>query len=50
LDVDQDPEAARKVMEWNRGNLSTPTLDIGGRIVTEPSNEELADILGIGGG
>ncbi len=50
LDVDQDPEAARKVMEWNGGNLSTPTLDIEGRIVTEPSNEELAEILGIGGG
>ena len=50
MDVDQDPEAARKVREWNRGNLSTPTLDIEGRIVTEPSNKDLAEILGIGGG
>ena len=50
LDVDQDPEAARKVMEWNGGNLSTPTLDIEGRIVTEPSNEELSEILGIESG
>ena len=50
MDVDQDPEAARKVREWNRGNLSTPTLDIEGRIVTEPSNKDLAAILGIGGG
>lgn len=48
MDVDQDPEAARKVMEWNQGNLSTPTLEIEGRIVTEPSDEELAEILGIG--
>jgi mycoredoxin len=47
MDVDQDPEAARKVMDWNQGNLSTPTLDIEGRIVTEPSDEELAEILGI---
>ncbi len=48
MDVDQDPEAARKVMDWNQGNLSTPTLEIEGRIVTEPSDEELAEILGIG--
>ncbi len=47
IDVDRDPQAARKVKEWNRGYLSTPTLDIGGRIVTEPSDEELAEILGI---
>jgi glutaredoxin len=47
IDVDQDPEAAQKVREWNRGYLSTPTLDIEGRIVTEPSDEELARLLGI---
>jgi len=27
-------------MGWNRGYLSTPTLDIEERIVTEPSDEE----------
>ena len=47
VDVDHDPQAAQKVKEWNRGYLSTPTLDIEGRIVTEPSDEELADILGL---
>jgi mycoredoxin len=50
IDVDQDPEAAKKVREWNRGHMSTPTLDIEGRIVTEPSDKELAEILGIEGG
>jgi hypothetical protein len=45
--VDHDPQAAQKVKEWNRGYLSTPTLDIEGRIVTEPSDEELAEILGL---
>jgi len=45
--VDKDPQAAQKVREWNKGFLSTPTLDIEGRIVTEPSDEELAKILGI---
>lgn len=47
VDVDQDPEAAQKVREWNQGYLSTPTLDIEGRIVTEPSDQELAEILEI---
>ena len=47
VDVDEDPQAAQKVKEWNNGFLSTPTLDIEGRIVTEPSNEELAKLLGI---
>ena len=50
VDVDQDPEAARQVKEWNQGYLSTPTLDIDGQIVSVPSDEELAEILGIEGG
>jgi glutaredoxin len=47
VDVDSDLQAAQKVTEWNQGHLSTPTLDIAGRIVTEPSDEELAAILGL---
>ena len=47
VDVDEDTEAAAKVMNWNHGNLSTPTLDIEGRIVIEPSDEELAEVLGL---
>jgi glutaredoxin len=47
VDVETDLEGARRVKVWNRGYLSTPTLDIGGRITTEPSNEELADLLGL---
>jgi mycoredoxin len=50
VDVDQDPMGAQKVRDWNQGYLSTPTLDIEGRVVTEPSDEELAEILGIEGG
>jgi len=47
VDVDRDPGAADQVRSWNRGYLSTPTLDVGGRIVTEPSDEKLAALLGI---
>jgi mycoredoxin len=47
IDVEDDPLAAQRVKDWNQGYLSTPTLDIEGRIVTEPSDEELAEILGL---
>ena len=47
VDVDHDPQAAQRVMDWNHSHLSTPTLDIEGRIVTEPSDEELAKRLGL---
>lgn len=47
VDVDSDVQAAEKVMAWNGGRLSTPTLDIEGRIVPVPSDRDLADILGL---
>ena len=47
IDVDNDEAMAKKVKDWNHGNLSTPTLDIEGRIVTEPADVELAQILGL---
>jgi mycoredoxin len=47
VDVDHDPQAAQQVMDWNQGRLSTPTLEIDRRIVTEPSDEELAELLGL---
>ena len=52
VDIDNDLQGAEKVQGWNRGNLSTPTLDIGPtrsagrRIVSVPSDEELAGLLG----
>jgi mycoredoxin len=48
VDLDYDDRAADQVMEWNGGYLSTPTLDIGGEIVREPSDEEMARRLGLG--
>jgi mycoredoxin len=47
VDVEVDSGAAQRVMDWNGGYLSTPTLDIDGRIVTEPSDEELAELLNV---
>ena len=45
VDVDNDPQAAEKVRRWNAGRLSTPTLDIEGRIASVPSDEQLGEIL-----
>jgi glutaredoxin len=47
LDVGKDLEAAEMVRRWNGGYLSTPTLDIEGQILSEPSDEELTKILGL---
>jgi glutaredoxin len=47
IDVEEDRGAAQRVLDWNGGYLATPTLDIEGRIVTEPSDEELAELLGL---
>jgi glutaredoxin len=47
VDVDSDAEGAEKVKSWNKGSLSTPTLDIEGQIIAVPSNEKLSAILGL---
>jgi glutaredoxin len=47
VDVDSNPEGAEKVKDWNNGSLSTPTLDIEGRILRVPSDQELREILGL---
>ena len=47
VDVDDDPQAAEKVREWNSGRLSTPTLDVEGRIVAVPSDGELAALFNV---
>lgn len=47
IDLDSDPRAAWILKGWNREYASTPTLDIRGLIATEPSDEELAELLGL---
>ena len=41
IDIDQDREAARWVEAQNGGKQKKPTLDINGRILSEPSDAEL---------
>ncbi len=48
IDIDEDEEAARKVMEVNRGNRSVPTIAFpDGSYLVEPSDLELKSRLQI---
>lgn len=46
VDIERDRAAAQRVMEWNRGNQSVPTVDVTLR-ATEPSIESLERMLGL---
>lgn len=41
IDIERDPAACRWVKDHNGGKEKKPTLDIDGRILTEPTNHEL---------
>jgi mycoredoxin len=48
INIDRDKTAEEFVLKTNRGMRSVPTIVFeDGAIVTEPSNHELASILGI---
>ena len=44
-DMDADAEAASQVRWWTGGNLSHPTVQIGGDILVEPMSYELQAAL-----
>lgn len=45
INVDRDGEASEWVKRHNGGKERKPTLDICGRILTSPSNQQLDDVL-----
>lgn len=45
INVEQDARAKEWVKEHNGGNQKTPTLDIGGQVLTEPDERELEEAL-----
>jgi glutaredoxin len=45
VDIDRDRKAASWVAAQNDGKEKKPTLDIGGTVVAEPTNEELDQVL-----
>jgi mycoredoxin len=45
VDVEQDPQASAWVKEQNDGKERKPTIDLGGRVLSVPSTEELTAAL-----
>jgi glutaredoxin len=43
--IERDPAAAKWVKDHNNGKEIKPTLDIQGRVLSEPSDEELDEAL-----
>ncbi len=43
INIEQDEEAARWVREQNNGKERKPTVEINGRVLSTPSNEELEE-------
>ncbi len=44
-DMDSDPQAAKQVCWWTGGYASHPTIQVGGKILIEPSPNELEQEL-----
>ena len=45
IDVEKDPEASEWVKQQNHGKEMKPTVDIGGEVLSEPSNTELEEAI-----
>ncbi len=45
INIEEDKEAARWVREQNDGRERKPTLEINGRVLSVPSNQELEGAL-----
>jgi len=45
VDIDRDRKAASWVASQNNGKEKKPTLDIGGTVLAEPSNNKLDEVL-----
>ena len=41
IDVDADPEAEKRIADWNNGRSIRPTFDIGGDVFVNPSPNQL---------
>lgn len=45
INVDKDAAANEHITELNNGKRKTPTVDLGGKILIEPTNEEMEAAL-----
>jgi glutaredoxin 3 len=47
VDITRDRDAAARVRGWADGDETTPTFDIGGKIVVDWDKEKVSELLGI---
>lgn len=47
INIDEDRTAAKWVADQNGGKEKKPTIDIDGKVLSEPSDEELAAAVGV---
>ncbi|MDH3599311.1 MAG: glutaredoxin family protein [Candidatus Tectomicrobia bacterium] len=47
IDIEADEDAAERVVQWNNGNRTVPTIDFGGTVLTNPSAAQMRQVLGI---
>ena len=45
INVEKDAAANKHITELNNGKRKTPTVELGGKILVEPSNEEMENAL-----
>ncbi|GAC1646458.1 MAG: hypothetical protein NVS9B15_04520 [Acidobacteriaceae bacterium] len=49
VNIDEDSEAAAKVIEWNQGKRKIPVLTIGGKTLLSPSSTDIDRAIADGG-
>lgn len=50
VDIEADAAAARQVEAWNAGSRTVPTVEIDGRVLTNPRAPQLDEALGLSAG
>jgi len=45
INIDNDPAANKRITELNGGKRLTPTVDLGGTILFEPTREQMEEAL-----
>ena len=45
VDIDEDPSAEEWIKKQNNGKRMTPTVDVNGKLLFEPSNEDMQSTL-----
>ncbi len=47
IDIEDKPELAAQVVEWNGGNRTVPTFQVGDHVVTYKERARLRDLVGV---